>query len=132
MATKPEVDPRVFQTPPVNRRAPDHKTIYSNVIRTGITPFDVRIVFGQVAEPTPGDPAQQIDDLTTVIMSAEEAKAMISIVQQAVQGYEALYGEIRDIMPLLERMKAEAIAKATPVPAEPTVASESTRKSKKN
>ena len=130
MANKPEIDPRVYQTAPVNRKAADHKTIYANVIRTGITPFDVRIIFGQVAEPTPGDPVQQVDDLATVIMSAEEAKAMLVIMQQAVDGYEAMYGEIRNLTPLLEKMKAEALAKLGAAEAPHTA--EAPRKPKRN
>lgn len=131
MATKPEIDPRVYQSAPVIRKAADHKTIYANVIRTGITPFDVRIIFGQVAEITPGDPVvQQVDDLATVIMSAEEAKAMILIVQQAVDGYESMYGEIRNLTPLLEKMKAEALARLSAAEIPPTA--EAPRKPKKN
>lgn len=115
MASNPEIDPRIFQTPPVNRKSLDHKTIYSNVVRIGITPFDIKIVFGQVADSIPGDPAQQVDDLATVIMSAEEAKAMIPFLQQAVQSYEAQYGEIRDVTSLIAKIKADALAKvATP------------------
>lgn len=132
MSTKPEIDPRVYQTAPIYRRASDHKIIYTNVIRTGITPFDLRIIFGQVAEPTPGgDPVQQVDDLVTVVMSAEEAKAMVTIMQQAVAGYEAMYGEIRDLTPLLERMKAEALAKLSATETPPT-AETPPRRSKKN
>ncbi|MHB1815743.1 MAG: DUF3467 domain-containing protein [Steroidobacteraceae bacterium] len=112
MATVPEIDPQIFKTAPVNRRAPDHKTVYSNVIRTGITPFDIRIVFGQVAEPIPGTPAQQVEELATVIISPEEAKAMIPFLEQAVQVYEEQYGQIRDVTSRLETMKAAALAKA--------------------
>ena len=64
-------------------------------------------------------------------MSAEEAKAIVAIMQQAVSGYEAMYGEIRDLTPLLERMKAEALAKLNAAEIHPPTA-ETPRKSKKN
>jgi hypothetical protein len=138
MATKKtEIDPRVFQNTPVFKKSPDHKTVYANVIRTAITPFDIRIAFGQVCEPTPESPAQHTEEFATVIMAPEEAKAMIPLLQTAVQGYEDGYGKIRDITPVLERMKLEALetlAKAAAMSAEADAEpkAEPPRKAKKN
>ena len=136
MATKSEIDPRVFHTQPVIKKSADHKSVYSNMVRTAVTPFDIRMVFGQVSEPIPGDPAQQGEEFVTVIMAPEEAKAIIPLIQQALQVYEAQYGEIRDVTARLEKMKAEAaamLAKAqTPAKSETPPKAETPRKPKKH
>jgi hypothetical protein len=120
-------------TPPVNKKAPDHKTVYSNVVRIGITPFDIKIVFGQVVDQVPGDPAQQTEDLVTVIMSAEEAKAMIPFVQQAVQSYETRFGKIRDVTSLMAKIREEALGGAAmPDKAAMAPKAETRRRSKKS
>ena len=133
MAIESGIDPRIFQNPPVYTKAADHKTIYSNVARTAVSPFDIRIVFGQVSDPVPDSPAQHTAELATVIMAAEQAKALIPIMLQAIQQYEALYGEIRDISARLTKMKEEALAKAsTPGATEAASKTGMQRNSKRN
>lgn len=112
MADKSGIDPRFYQTPPVNTKAADHKTIYSNVIRTAISPFDIRLVFGQVTDTVPGTFATQTEDLASVIVAPEEAKALIPVLQQAIDHYEKVYGTIRDVTSTLNKMKEESLAQA--------------------
>jgi hypothetical protein len=111
MANESEIDPRYYQTAPVNTKSPDHKTIYSNVIRTTVSPYDIRIIFGQVADNIPGNFATQTEDLASVIVAPEGAKALITVLQQAINRYEQMYGGIRDTTSTLNKMKEDALAK---------------------
>jgi hypothetical protein len=98
------------------KKAADHKVVYSNVIRTGVTPFDIRIVFGHVIEAEAADSPPQIsEDLVTVILAPEEAKTIIPYLQAAVAGYEDQFGKIRDIPAILEKMKEQVAAQAAAV-----------------
>jgi hypothetical protein len=110
MSKQMEIDTRVFNTAPTFTKAADYKNVYTNVVRSGVTPFDIRLVCGQVLDPDPETHGQRSEDLVGLIMSPEEAKSLLQILQGAINGYEQLYGKIRDITPLLEKFKADAIA----------------------
>ena len=106
-----QIDPRIYQSEPVFKKSADHKSIYTNVVRAAITPFDIRIVFGQIQDAVPGSYVQSSEDLATVIMSPQEAKVAAHALETAIRGYESMYGEIKDLPPLLEKMKADALNK---------------------
>jgi hypothetical protein len=97
----------ISSTPKITK-APDYKVLYSNVVRTGVSPWDVRITFGQVAETT--DQTPTAEDQVTVIMAPGQAKAVLGILQTTVQGYESMFGEIKDITPIMEKAQAELAA----------------------
>jgi hypothetical protein len=90
---------------PVLTKAPDYKNLYSNVVRSGVTPWDIRITFGQLVESPDNVPGAE--DQITVIMSPAQAKAVLGNLQTSIQGYESLFGEIKDLTPIIEKAKAE-------------------------
>jgi hypothetical protein len=87
-------------TPPVVK-SPEHKNIYANAIRTGVGPFDIRATFGHVIERD--DQKLVSEDLVTVVMSPEEAKTFLKMMANAVQGYEMVFGEIKDVDAIIEQ-----------------------------
>lgn len=111
MAEKPEIDPRIFQTVPTFSRAQDYKTIYTNMVRTFSGPYDIRVVLSQIVDAQPGTVAVHVEDLVTVIMSPSESKAVLQALQAAIEKYESLYGDITDVGPIVEKMRADALKK---------------------
>jgi len=86
----------------VTRKASDHRSIYANVCRTNTGPWDISLIFALMVETEGGSPGQaHPEDLVTVILSPEEAKAVAGIVASAVQSYEQAYGPIKDLTALL-------------------------------
>jgi hypothetical protein len=86
-------------------KAPDFKIVYSNVVRSGVSPWDIRLVFGQIGESDEQIPVAE--DLVTVVMSPPQAKSVLQILGGIIQSYEAIFGEIKDLMPILDQAKAE-------------------------
>lgn len=74
----------------------DHRVTYANSSRMGISPWDVRIIFGQVIEAANG--TQVNEDQTTVVMAPALAKQVLKNLESTVAQYEELFGEIKDPM----------------------------------
>jgi hypothetical protein len=66
--------------------------VYSNWIQAGRTPWDIALVFGQIRETSPGNPA--IVHLVNVVMTPQMAKALIGTLRVTVRDYEKDNGEI--------------------------------------
>jgi Protein of unknown function (DUF3467) len=92
-------------------KSASHKNIYSNTVRAGLGPWDIRIIFGEVIENA--DQSQSIEDHVTVVMSPLQAKAVLRVLETTIKSYESVFGEIPDLTPMLEKAKADAIAAAS-------------------
>lgn len=93
-------------------KSPEHKIFYVNSSRMGISPYDVRVIVGQVVEVAEG---QVNEDQATIIMSPEHAKAFLRSLEKTIASYEETFGEIKDPMaglrePEIEKPKVEAKA----------------------
>lgn len=74
-------------------RDENYKTIYSNWVQAGRTPWDVALVFGNVREIQPGETA--ILELINVTLTPALAKALINTLAATVKEYERENGEIQ-------------------------------------
>ena len=89
-------------------KAPDFRMIYVNSTKMGLSPWDIRLILGQVVEEG-GDQLHQ--DMVTVVMSPQHAKAFSAAVAQTVATYEAQFGEI-DLGPITKKLAASKRSKA--------------------
>lgn len=99
-------------------KSPEHKNLYVNSSRMGISPYDVRMIVGQVVEIAEG---QVNEDHATIIMSPEHAKAFLRNLEKTIASYEENFGEIKDPL-VLQKAEAEpkVEAKAGKKPAKST------------
>ena len=67
--------------------------VYSNNVQMATTSFDVRVLFGQVAEVS--DEKLVIDQRVELTMTWLEAKILADFLQANIKSYEDLNGEIK-------------------------------------
>ena len=80
----------------VGPKAPDYREIYSNVSRVAISPWDLRLVFGQTVEgATQGQLVMQ--DVMTVVISPQHAKILLESWTTAMKTYETHFGEVPNL-----------------------------------
>ena len=84
---KPEVDREMDR-----RLAPHYRSVYANSALVGFTPFDVRIVLGEVLEVT--DDKLVIEEQVKINMSPQHAKSLLGLLDAKVKEYEAKYGSL--------------------------------------
>lgn len=85
-------------------KGPEHKSLYVNSSRMGISPYDVRMVVGQVIEVAEG---QVNEDHATIIMSPEHAKAFLRNLEKTIASYEETFGEIKDPLTVLKQTEEQ-------------------------
>lgn len=68
-------------------------TTYANHMMLGYTPFDIRIVFGEIVESSPE--TVQVEQRAQVTLSWIQAKALREYLTQLIQRHEAEGGEIK-------------------------------------
>ena len=90
----------------------DHKAIYVNSSRMGVSPWDVRIVVGQVVEVDDG--GQLNEDLATLIMSPGHAKAFLKNMEKTITVYEETFGTIPDVSNAVKKAIEEKATRETP------------------
>lgn len=78
-------------------QSPEHREIYTNTTKIGLTPWDLRIVFGHAVQKAN---AFASEDLVTVVMSPQHAKVLLGAWTKAVENYEKMFGEIKDLTAL--------------------------------
>ncbi|MGI9107945.1 MAG: DUF3467 domain-containing protein [Pyrinomonadaceae bacterium] len=76
-----------------HERGVDYKTIYSNFVQCGFTPWDVALQFGQMGETSKDTPL--ITDQAIVYLTPALAKAFVAVVSGNLRNYEAQFGEIK-------------------------------------
>ena len=76
-------------------RSSTFASIYSNDIQVQVSPWDVRLLLGELGEISPGPPpAVNIKELAEVRISPQLAKQLIMIMLQQLKSYEEQFGEI--------------------------------------
>jgi hypothetical protein len=101
-------------------RRENHPVVYTNFAEVGSTPWDIRVIFSQLGDSVGGKAA--VTDLVSVVMTPALAKALVSVLNANLKGWEKENGEIQ--MPLsikreAEKRVAEAKAKAESEAAKP-------------
>jgi len=75
--------------------APTFVSIYTNDTQLQMTPWDLRMVFGVIAEqPTASNPKALVKTLCEVRMSPQHAKKVALILLQQLKHYEENVGKI--------------------------------------
>ena len=72
-----------------------HPSVYSNIMAVGITPFDLSIVFGEVAGANPA--SVMAKPLVKVLISPEQASILMQILQQSLRTFVEGNGPLRPV-----------------------------------
>ncbi len=84
-------------TPPQPRinivRRPDWRENYCNSVQIRVNVWDFFLQFGTIEQPTPD--FVELTNFQGIYLSPQQAKALLSVLQQNVQHYEQTFGEIK-------------------------------------
>jgi hypothetical protein len=72
---------------------PDFRESYANSVQIRASLWDFYLLFGTVKQSTPEQVS--IQNFEGIYFSPQQAKALLNVLQQNVQQYEATFGEIR-------------------------------------
>ena len=86
-------------------RRPDWRENYCNSVQIRVNVWDFFLQFGTIEQPTPD--FVELTNFQGIYLSPQQAKALLSVLQQNVQHYEQTFGEIK--------LDARAAAGVTPV-----------------
>lgn len=75
------------------RREGDSPVVYVNSVQVKVGPYDFQLVLGQTAGMA--DKTLIVNNLVTVVMSPQHAKALSDVLSQHVQLFEELMGTIQ-------------------------------------
>ena len=76
-------------------KSPNFISIYANDVQVQVTPWDIRLILGELtAPPTPDAPVAVITQLADLRMSLQLAKRLTSILIEQLKAYEQQFGEI--------------------------------------
>lgn len=81
------------QQQPEAVRSQTFMSIYSNSAQLEVTPWDFRLIFGEL-KPEANKPPK-IEQLVSIIMSPQHAKALVQMLTTYLQEYEKNVGEIK-------------------------------------
>lgn len=84
---------------------PNYQEIYSNTTKVGVSPWDLRIIYGHMVEQAPGQ--QVVEDLVTIVMSPQHAKVLYAHWARAIKTYEDRFGVIPDLTELASETARE-------------------------
>ena len=73
--------------------APDYREKYANSVQVRVNVWDFFLVFGTLQQQTENQ--VEIANFQGIYVSPQQAKALLSILQQNVAQYEAAFGEIK-------------------------------------
>jgi len=82
-------------------RSAEFISIYANDIEVQTSPWDMRIVFGEVTDTKPSEEGPTVMDVTQLCllrMSPQLAKRLAAIMQEQIQAYELQFGEIPSVI----------------------------------
>ena len=105
-----QIDLASFAVQPPVVRSDAHRTIYINSTRMGISPWDIRMIFGQVVDSGTGTVVTQ--DEATIIMSPAQAKAVAENLNTTVAEFEKLFGEISNPMKSIQSAIVQTVEPA--------------------
>ena len=84
----------VFERTSGIRREGDSPVVYVNSVQVKVGPYDFQLVLGQTAGMA-SDKTLIVNNLVTVVMSPQHAKALSDVLSQHVQLFEELMGTIQ-------------------------------------
>jgi flagellar protein FlaG len=88
MANLPPNQPRIKLT-----NDPNYRENYANSVQVRVNVWDFFLVFGTMQQPS----EQEVDirNFQGIYLSPQQAKALMTILQQNVTNYEGTFGEIK-------------------------------------
>ncbi len=73
--------------------SPDYRESYANSVQVRVNVWDFFLVFGTLQQQTPEE--VEVRNFQGVYLSPQQAKALLTILQQNVVNYEKTFGEIK-------------------------------------
>ncbi|MFZ0417336.1 MAG: DUF3467 domain-containing protein [Candidatus Sulfotelmatobacter sp.] len=73
--------------------APDYRENYANSVQMRVNVWDFFLVFGTVQQQS--ETQVEIRNFQGIYLSPQQAKALLGLLQQNVNGYETAFGEIK-------------------------------------
>src|SRR6202167_6116878 len=73
--------------------APDYRETYANSVQVRVNVWDFFLIFGTLQQQT--ESQVEVKNFQGIYLSPQQAKALMSILQQNVSGYESTFGEIK-------------------------------------
>ena len=73
--------------------SPDYSESYANAVHIRVTVWDFLLTFGTIKQTVPGK--GEISHFQGIILSPQQAKAVVGLLTTEVQNYEKAMGEIR-------------------------------------
>ena len=71
----------------------DYRENYANSVQVRVNVWDFFLVFGTLQQQTPTD--MEVTNFQGVYLSPQQAKALLTILEQNVVNYEKTFGEIK-------------------------------------
>ena len=94
-STPPVIDfEKLRQRTATRIRTADFVSMYSSSANIETSFNDLKVFFGQIVEATPE--SLVLEERIAIILTPEQAKSVLRALQTAIQGYETLYGPIRN------------------------------------
>lgn len=72
---------------------PDYRESYANSVQIRVSVWDFFLVFGTLQQQT--ETQVELKNFEGIYMSPQQAKALLTVLQQNVTSYEAAFGEIK-------------------------------------
>jgi hypothetical protein len=73
--------------------APDYREAYANSVQMRVNVWDFFLAFGTVQQQS--ETQVEIRNFQGIYLSPQQAKALLGLLQQNVNGYETAFGEIK-------------------------------------
>ena len=73
--------------------APEYRETYANSVQVRVNVWDFFLVFGTLQQQS--ETQVEVKNFQGIYLSPQQAKALMSILQQNVSGYESTFGEIK-------------------------------------
>ena len=74
-------------------KTPDYRESYANSVQIRVNLWDFFLLFGRVDQTSPD--TVSIHNFQGIYLSPQQAKALLNVLSQNIQQYEAAFGEIR-------------------------------------
>src|SRR6184192_2321468 len=71
----------------------DYRESYANSVQVRVNVWDFFLVFGTLQQQTPAE--MEVSNFQGIYLSPQQAKALLTILQQNVVNYEKAFGEIK-------------------------------------
>jgi Protein of unknown function (DUF3467) len=72
---------------------PDYREGYANSVQVRVSVWDFFLVFGTLQQQS--ETQVEVQNFQGIYLSPQQAKALVSILQQNVSSYESTFGEIK-------------------------------------